>query len=277
LSKERLLFVFCHSQNSEKDENILNMRMLALVFAAAVAVLFGTTAWTFQALPMVANRRAVAARMSVDNENAITKIQEEYRQMREELQQGLEGVKDIDPVAFTEELLQKAADMAALQRYQQEEIILDAEKELRHAEMDRVLADAREQQAHAESVLAQEQVEELEAFEDEFEDQERLRDLSVAHAAAHIEHDARDLSIESQFHELEASEKKDRAEEFLRQLEGIEAELKETIKTVLKYKNEHAMKEWAKAEAVKHKDFIDNVKTKLKSIDHDPFKGDIAF
>lgn len=246
----------------------------------ATNILLGTPAWTFQLLPNVGIQRAAMAtvlRMSLENENAIAKIQESYRQMRENLRQSLQSGKDIDSIAFTEELLQKAADMAALQRYQQERIILEAQKELRHAEMDHVLADAFKQQAHAESVLAEEQLEELEAFDDEFEDQERLRDLSVAHAAAHIEHDAKELSIESQFHELEANEKKDRAEEFLHQLESIEEELKETIKTVLKYKNEHAMEEWAKAEADKHENFMNTVKTRLTIIDHDPFKGDVAF
>ena len=255
------------------------MKRLSYVCFAATA-LFRATALGFLLLPNAGNRQntiAVGQRMSLKNENAISEIQERYREMRETLRQSLEAGEGIDPIAFTEELLQKAADMAALQRYQQESIIVDAQKELRHAEMDHVLADAVKQQAHAESVLAQEQVEELEAFEDEFEDKERQRDLSVAHAAAQIEHDAKELSIESQFHELEAAEKRDRAEEFLHQLQEIEAELRETIKTVLQYKNEHAMEEWAKAEASKHKDFIGAVKTKLSSIDHNPFKGDVAF
>ena len=256
------------------------MKNLSYLSIAAAVAFVGTPVESFLPLPnAVGIHRAATTvlRMSLDNENSIAKIQEDYREMREKLRQGLEAGSLLDPIAFTEELLQKAADMAALQRYQQEEIIQDAQKELRHAEMDHVLADAVHQQAHAESQLAQEQVEELEAFEEGYEDQERQRDLSVAHANAHIEHDAEELSIESQFHELEASEKKDRAEEFLHQLEAIETELKETIKAVLKYKNEHSMAEWAKAEAEKHEDFIKTVKTRLTSIDHDPFKGDVAF
>jgi hypothetical protein len=221
-----------------------------------------------------ANFAHAVRRMSLENENAIAKIQDDYRQLREKLYLGLNGKQHIDPIEFTEELLKKAADMAALQRYHQEEIISEAEKNLRHAHQDHILADAVKQQAHAESVLAQEQAEELEHFEDTksgYENLERRRDMSVAHTAHHLEEDATELSIEAQFQELEAEEEVDRATDVLHKLEEIEHELKDTVKTLLEYKNEKAMAEWAKH------DVIHAVKTKLTSLDHDPFKGNIAF
>ena len=213
-------------------------------------------------------------RMSMENENAIAKIQDDYRQLKEKLYLGLNGKQDIDPIEFTEEMLEKAADMAALQRYHQERIISEAEKTLRHAHQDHILADAIKQQAHTESELAQEQAEELEHFEDTnsgYEDLERRRDMSVAHTAHHFEEDATERSIEAQFQELEAVEEVDRATDVLHQLEEIEHELKDTVKTLLQYKNEKAMAEWAKH------DVLHAVKTKLDSLDHDPFKGNIAF
>jgi hypothetical protein len=225
-------------------------------------------------LQRAANLALVARQMSLDNDKAISQIQDYYRLLGEKLHLGLKGEQDIDPIEFTEDLLKKASDMAALQRYHQELVISDAEKELRHAQQDHILADAYKQQAHGESVMAEEQAEELEHFEDPksgYEEQERLRDMSVAHAAHRLEEDANEISIESQFKELEAAEKRDRACDVLQELERIEQELKETMKTLLEYKNEKAMAEWAK------KDVIHAVKTKLNSIDHDPFKGDVAF
>ncbi|KAG7337368.1 hypothetical protein IV203_000017 [Nitzschia inconspicua] len=231
---------------------------------------------SFRPVPAVRySSRVVIARMSLANENAILKIQKEYGQLREKLRQGLlhegEGV-DVDPIAFTQELLEKATDMVALQRYQQEEIIMKAAKELRHARSDHVLADAVQQQAHEEYEMAQEALQQLESFEDSvsgYEDRERLRDMSVAHAASHVEHDARELSLESQFQELEASEKQDRAVEFLHRLEEIEEELHDTLIAVMKFKNEHAMEEWAKNEAPKHEEFLGILNTQFNNMNGD--------
>jgi hypothetical protein len=222
----------------------------------------------------------VITRMSLDNDSAILRIQEDYRQLREKIHQGMEENQGIDPIAITEELLEKASNMVAIQRYQQEQILLDAQKQLRHAQQDHTLAHAIQQQAHEESLLAQQQVKQVESFEDQhtgYEDQERLRDMSIAHAAARLEHDAKDQSVESQFQELEACEKQDEALELLHHLESIEEELRETIKAVFKYKTDHAREEWAKQEAERHENFLNPLKAKLTSIDHDPFKGDVAF
>jgi hypothetical protein len=226
------------------------------------------------------------ARMSLANENAILKIQEEYRQMREKLRQGLlsfslslpeEGHDSdknnnnsvVDPITFTQELLEKAADLAALQRYQQEEIIMEAQKELRHAQQDHVLADAMQHQAQEQYKMAQQQWKQLESFEDVksgYEDQERLRDMSVAHAAEHMEHDAKELSLESQFHELEALDREDRAVEFPHLLERNEKELHDTLKAVRKYQNERAMEEWGQKAAPQHEQFLGILNTKFNNI-----------
>lgn len=237
---------------------------------------------SFLPLPNVrSSPSTMIARMSLANENAILKLQEEYRQMREKFRHRLlheqDGVDDdLDTIAFTQELLEKAADMAAFQRYQQEEVVLEAEKELRHAHQDHVLADATQQQAHEESKIAQEELAKLEFFEDldsGYEDQERLRDLSIAHAASHLEQDAKELSVESQFQEMEASEKKERALEFIRHLEDIEEELKDTLKAVKEYKNDRAMDEWVQREAPKHEHFLRDLSSRFDTMIGD---GDLS-
>jgi hypothetical protein len=253
--------------------------LLALWFL--IGLLLPTDTSAFQPLSMgKATPRVMTATQSSANANAIFQIQEDYRLLRERLQQSLAaGKQEIDPIAFTEEMLDKASDLAALQRYQQNEILSQAQKELRHARQDHVLADAIQQQAHIEYMLAKEQADLLEGFEDKdgYEDLERLRDMSVAHAESQLEHDAKELSLESQFLELEAEEKQDRAIELLLRLGGIEKELKETMKALKKYKNEKAMEEWIQQEAPKHEAFINNMKMELSTIDHDPFKGNVAF
>jgi hypothetical protein len=251
-----------------------------LLHTATILILSAET-WSFQPRSM-GRSGVVAVHMSKANENAILQIQEEYRELREKLRQGLlkDEDGDLDSIALTQELLEKARDMAALQRYRQEEIIMGAQKDLRHAQQDHVLADAVQQQAHEEYKIAQEQLQQLESFEDTgtgYEDRERLRDMSVVHAASHIEHDAKEISVESQFQELEAADKKDRAIEFLHHLENIEEELRETLKAVKEYKNERAMQQWAKTEASKHEHFLGILNTKFNTADHGDSSGEVSF
>jgi hypothetical protein len=191
----------------------------------------------------------------------------EYRALQETLLRDLAMHKKVEAEQVAQVILEKAVDVAAVQRYQQMEIVDEAQEELMHATDDRMRAHALHEQAHAEAMSAEHEASLIESLDAGYEDMERLRDLSVAHAAHNLENDTEDLEITSAFKEVEASSRKEAAEELLKQLEENEAQLKDSLKQMRDFPNTKAIEEWKNAEAPKHKMFLDKVKELMNRLD----------
>jgi hypothetical protein len=210
---------------------------------------------------------SVTALGSTSYDSVLVRLQYEYEDLQETLLRDLAMNKMVEADKVAQTILEKAVDVAAVQRYKQMEIIDEAQKELIHASDDRMRAHALRELAHAEAMSAEREADLIESIDAAYEEMERLRDLSVAHAAHHLENDAKDLEIESAFKELEASSKMEAGAELLKQLKENEAQLKDSLKQLRDFRNTKAMEEWKKTEAPKHDMFLDKVKGLMNRLD----------
>lgn len=216
---------------------------------------------------------------SVSNEDAIEKLRDEYRQLQDLLLQDLDQHKMGDAEALSEIMFEKAADMNAFEKYQQEEKLEQAHEKLDHALGDLEQAQALYEEARGDSEWAEDEAAMVESLDAGYEDMERLRDLSVHHAAHHLEEDARDRVMEATFQELKAELDIEDATELLSILKQNELALKATIQEMRKEKGEGLREKFKTHEMPKHQDFVKSVRKILqtKLIDHDPAKGNVAF
>jgi hypothetical protein len=183
-----------------------------------------------------------------DNDIAIARIKDEYKELQEKLLEAFADKKDtpaMEAEDIAEVVLEKAADLAAFQKYKQAEMVDAADAEYRHAHGDFVQAQDLHLQSVSDATMAEKQAAMVESIDADYEDRERLRDLAVAHAARQVEHDTRELEVESQFRELEAEVKLDEAATLLQQFEQYERDLKATRKELEEFKREKAMKTWS--------------------------------
>jgi hypothetical protein len=192
------------------------------------------------------------------NEAWIARLQNEYRTLQDVLFQTLEAQKYDKAEDVSEEIFEKAVELNAYQRYQQEEKLV---------------------QAGAEDEAAM-----IESFGHEYEDHERARDLAVAHATHNLEQDLNVNLVQAQFQELKAEVEYRRASDLLRDLQENEKLLKEALEDLRNEKNQHRMEYWKEKEIPKrlnaHEAFLWTARKLLKSgrlIDHDPTKGNVAF
>lgn len=211
--------------------------------------------------------RASSALASSDvNDNEITRIQNEYKELREKVLHSQVDSEDTPAMQADEiatMMLEKAAELASLQKFKQAEIIDEAEAEYRHAHGDVETARNLHRSASQDAVAAEIQASMVESIGADYEDRERLRDLSVVHAAHQVEHDAHELEVESQFRELEAEAKRDTAAELLQQFEQYERELKATRKELEAFKRDKAVKTWTEEQKKRQQAFLRSAKKQL--------------
>jgi hypothetical protein len=244
--------------------------MMTKMIVKTIFLLFlfaGTEA--FVLLPNIKSSSAasVAILRSTNYDGALARLQYEYEELQETLLRDLAMHKKVDSEQVAQAILEKAVDVADLQRHKQMEIIDEAQKEMIHASDDKMRAHALHEQAQAEAMSAEREAALLESLDAGYEDMERLRDLSVAHASHDLENDAEEHELYSSFKELEASAKKEKADILLKLLERNEALLKDSLKQLRDFHYKKAAEEWVKAkeewektEAPKHDEFLDKVK-----------------
>lgn len=216
---------------------------------------------------------------SISNEEAIEKLHDEYRKLQDLLLQDLEQHKMKEAKEISEIMFEKAAEMTAFEKYQQEEKLERANENLDHALGDLEQAQALYEEARSDSQWAEDEAAMVESLDAGYEDMERLRDLSVHHAAHQLEEDARDMVMEATFQELKAELDIEDATELLSILKQNELALKATIQEMRKEKGAALKEHFETHEMPKHQDFVKSVRKILqtKHIDHDPTKGNIAF
>ena len=198
--------------------------------------------------------------LSSINDEAIARLQKEYRELQDVLLQDLEQHQMAEAKEVSEEMFEKAAELTAFQKYQQEEKLEEANEHLQKAIGDLEQAQALQEQAHADAEWSQDEANMVESLEAGYEDLERLRDLSVHHAAQHLEEDARELVMEATFQELEAQAEQEDAVNLLRKLEHNERLLKDTIKQLKEEKNQQLREQKEAHEMLKHVDFVKSVR-----------------
>lgn len=244
--------------------------ILLLILTAAVSEAFS---------PLPVRSRTSTRLCSVSNSDEIAHLQGEYRQLQDILLQDLAQHKLGEAKDVSEEMFEKAAELTAFQKYQQEEKIEQAEDNLLHALGDLDQAQALYEEARGDSEWAEDEAAMVESLDADYEDLERLRDLSVHHAAQQLVGDLRDQVMESTFQELKAEMELEDATELLDILKRNERALKATIEEMRKEKNAELREKFETHEMPKHQDFVKGVRKILKKnlIDHDPTKGNVAF
>jgi hypothetical protein len=251
----------CH-----KIELIHDMIMTMILTTILLLFLFAGTE-AFVLLPRNPSIAGVTVLRSTNYDDVLARLQYEYEDLQDTLIRDLAMHKEVDKEQVAQAILEKAIDVADVQRYKQMEIIDEASKELIHASDDKMRAHALHEQAHAEAMSAEREAALLESIDAGYEDMERLRDLSVAHASHDLENDAEEHELYSSFKELEASAKKEKADILLKLLERNEAQLKDSLKQLRDFHYKKAAEEWVKAkeewekaEAPKHDEFLDKIK-----------------
>lgn len=229
--------------------------------------------------PLPTLSRTCVRLCSASNEEAIASLQGEYRRLQNLLLKDLGEHKMREAKDVTELMFEKAAELTAFQKYQQEEKFSKANENLQHAIGDLEKAQAMYEEARGDAEWAEDEAAMVESLDAGYEDMERLRDLSVHHAAHQLEEDARDLVMEATFQELKAEIDIEDSAELLDILKRNELALKKTIEEMRKEKNAELREKFETHEMPKHQDFVKAVKKILKKnlIDHDPTKGNVAF
>jgi hypothetical protein len=213
---------------------------------------------------------------SLQHEEDIERLMTEYQQLQNKLWSDIRHVHRIEALKDVEGMLEKAVDMTALKRYQQENRIMQA-AEIEASSTSKVeYAQQLKEKAHQESQWAENEAALVESIEDGYEDLERLRDLSVAHAAHQVEKDADELSFDGTFEGFVARINRMEATDLLKLLHLKEKNLKATLKQVRALENQQNMEDWAKRE-LPHHEVVIKVAKRHKLIDHDPTKGNVAF
>ena len=236
----------------------MKLPVVALLSLVAFAEAFTVTR-------LVASPSSSTLRATNNIDDSIARIQKEYNILKETLLKDHVLKKDpVETAEIAEEMIEKAADLAALHRYKQERIIDAAENERLHALDDARRAHLMEVEAHREAEFAELDSRLVEGFEDGdgYEDMERLREHASAHAAHNLEYDAHELEVESSFLELEAEAIEFQAKEILEKVKDYEESLHNSLKRLRQRKMEAIKEEWQQ-EADKHNAFISKVKELL--------------
>jgi hypothetical protein len=243
------------------------MMMTTMILTTILLLLLFADGDAFVLLSPKLGVASVAVLRSTSYDDVLARLQYEYEDLQETLIRDLAMHKEVEAEQVAQAILEKAVDVADVQRHKQMDIIDEAQKELIHASDDKMRAHALHEQAHAEALSADREAALLESFDAGYDDLERLRDLSVAHASHNLENDAEELEMYSSFKELEASAKKEKADVRLKLLERNEAQLKDYLKQLRDFHYKKAAEEWGKAkeewektEAPKHDEFLDKVK-----------------
>eukprot|EP00545_Synedropsis_sp_CCMP1620_P006131 CAMPEP_0119011326 /NCGR_PEP_ID=MMETSP1176-20130426/5600_1 /TAXON_ID=265551 /ORGANISM="Synedropsis recta cf, Strain CCMP1620" /LENGTH=248 /DNA_ID=CAMNT_0006964129 /DNA_START=153 /DNA_END=899 /DNA_ORIENTATION=+ len=202
-------------------------------------------------------RTSTSLRTTSTNDDMISRLQDEYRELQEKLHVGLFDHN------IAEVMLEKATRMTAFQKDREEQKIDKAGKDMEHAMGDMERAHEIKVQAHNDAIGAEDQAAMIESIDAGYEDFERLRDRSVANAARNQEEDAFNMEIEAQFQILEAESEKETAINLLQQLKQREKDLKVALKEVRDFKNKDAIREWEKEHLPKHEAFIKSARTRV--------------
>jgi hypothetical protein len=176
---------------------------------------------------------------SGSNEETLDRLQREFGDMQKTLLDGLAHPDENDKAVSAElaqDMLEKAMNVAAVQRYQQAELLAQAQEQLAHARMDKERAHTILEQAQQDAQGASLEASLVEHVDEVYEDRERMRDMSVAHAARKMIQDAKDLEVESAFQEMETEVKMEDAEKMMHEFEQNEVELKETLQQLRQMK-----------------------------------------
>eukprot|EP00562_Extubocellulus_spinifer_P023138 CAMPEP_0178625024 /NCGR_PEP_ID=MMETSP0698-20121128/7659_1 /TAXON_ID=265572 /ORGANISM="Extubocellulus spinifer, Strain CCMP396" /LENGTH=249 /DNA_ID=CAMNT_0020264163 /DNA_START=15 /DNA_END=764 /DNA_ORIENTATION=+ len=238
------------------------MRFALVIISNTLSVLCGSDAFSFDAT----NKRSYVHFQPPSNEDYLTKLEGEYKSMEDSLLREL-ATTNVHGRAeeIVEDMLEKAADVAAFQRYRMAEIVDEADDDMKHARDDRRRAHFVKERAHDEAISAAREAAMVEEFDAAYEDLERARDLSVVHSDHSLERDAAVLEEESEIIELDAGDRKKQALHLLKELRENEAELRASLDELRKRRNEQAMGEWRESEEAKaHSSFLERVRNKLK-------------
>lgn len=205
---------------------------------------------------------------AVSTESYLSQLEQEYSELQDSLLLELStmNVHGHDHAEeIVEDMLEKAADVAAFQRYRMEEVVEEADDEMRHARSDRRAAHFVKEQAHQEAEMAAHDADMVKDFDGAYEDLERSRDLSVVHADHLLEKDAERLELDAESLELEAGDRKKYALSMLKELQEKESELRASLKELRQRKNQHNLEEWRhSSEAKEHHSFLQRIREKLR-------------
>ena len=216
-----------------------------LLLAVLIFLRFGPVrAFVSAALPLcrVASASSCSALHStLLSDETIARLQKDYRDLHESFrfqanyfQQVAEG--GVGSGEITEDSLEQTAYLAHLQRFQQEQLALEAAEEHNH----------------------------------------KLQDLEVAQKEFQRLHDSKlmqEFEYESaKAEEAEAEDRQERALRLVKLLKDCEQDLRDALRELRHANN---MDQFSQAEMRKHEALIQTFKSHL--IQHDPFKGNIAF
>lgn len=212
-------------------------------------------------------KTAAATTTSVEDDDALLdRIQHEYKQLQEKLLRDLVVVHDNEEAEqIEEEMVEKAVQAASVIRYKQMKVLDEAEKEMKKALGDIEQARALKDQVHDEAIQAEKEATLLESIDAQYEDMERVRDQAVVHADRQLEEDADILEMQSEYHRELAEGKEQRAARILKQVQEYEARLKQALKEMRELKTGKPLRESMKAEAAKHKRFLDEIQATIDS------------
>ena len=240
---------------------MLPLRLPALLLLSVLSLFGSAGAFSFDTTKRYAFHKDAA----VSTESYLAELESEYAALQDSLLLELSttNIHGHDHAeGIVEDMLEKAADVAAFQRYRMEEVVEEATDEMTHARTDRRVAHFVKEQAHREATHDADMVME---FDGAYEDLEGARDLSVAHADHTLERDAEQLERDSESLELEAGDRKKYALSMLRELREKESELRASLKELRQRKNNHIWEEWRhSSEAKEHHSFLQRIREKLK-------------
>ena len=245
---------------------LLPLRPSALLLLAS-SLLGVAHAFSFDTTKRYAFNKDVAS-----TESFLAKLEEEYSDLQDSLLLELSTMNahgHDHAEEIVEDMLEKAADVAAFQRYRMEEVVEEADDEMRHARSDRRAAHFVKENAHQEAEMAAHDAGMVKDFDGAYEDLERARDLSVVHADHLLEKDAERLELDAETLELEAGDRKKYALSMLKELQEKESELRASLKELRQHKNQRSLEEWRHSfEAKEHHTFLQRIREKREKLRH---------
>jgi hypothetical protein len=171
------------------------------------------------------------------------------------------------PEELAEQMLVRAADLAELERFQQQEKLRAAKDILKMVAGTREYAQSLARESHMISSEAAFEAQLVESMDAQYEDLERLRDMAVQHAAAGEEKDLLAIVESAKKAEENAMKDVESIEKQFKQLQLGEQELKGMLHELRNLKNEKKIHEWHKEKHDRIWKTVDKASRTLSEVD----------
>jgi len=199
------------------------------------------------------------------DEEIIRRLQEHYRELQDELFDGLAKEDKTAAAQVSKEIFKTAADLTQVEEYEQYLKLKESQQHLQQAQEEVREAEEWVKQAHK---IAEEKLDTFELSDRDDEDSSsdasnRERDGKISQAAQHCQDFAKNILLDAKFEQLQAQVEYEHAEELLEVLRNNEQLLQKSLEKI--EEEEYLLDYWYQVELPKHQSFLEDAQGTIRT------------